>query len=197
MDSESPCGERVDVDLGGRHRDVRRAVGETVGMGCVGGIERALAGGAHLLDMPVEHVSGREEREAGVVMLVVVPAEEVPDPRSTVQLGSKRPEIISWYLSVLTCASLNELPMETRGRLKLREAPSEASSCAHVSPVIAEQRSAWTCSPGSMPCRVSVLTSEGPGLSRAFPPEFQRDVMVPSCLTSLPAVQRPAPAGTA
>ena len=48
------------------------------------------------------------------------------------------------------------LSLETRGRLKLREAPSVSRSCASVSLFMAEPRSEWMVKPGSTLWRAMV-----------------------------------------
>ena len=58
---------------------------EALRMDAVGGIERELAHGAHRIDATEEDVGRGEEGEAGVVMLVVVPAEEAGQPAATVE----------------------------------------------------------------------------------------------------------------
>ena len=75
-DLERVGGERVDVDRDRRQRDARGAVGEALGVGGVAGVERSLACGSDDRDAAVEDVGWGEEREARVVMVVIVPAEE-------------------------------------------------------------------------------------------------------------------------
>ena len=72
QDAEGLCGEGVNVHRGGRHRDSRRAVRESLGMSVVRGVGRALAGGADDFDAVEEDISWGEEREAGMMVLVVV-----------------------------------------------------------------------------------------------------------------------------
>jgi hypothetical protein len=55
-------------------------VREPLGVRVVRGVERRLAHGAHFLDASVEDIGRREECEAGVMVLVVVPAEELLQP---------------------------------------------------------------------------------------------------------------------
>jgi hypothetical protein len=86
-DQERVGGERVDVDGAGRQRDERRAVGEALGVGGVGDVERSLACGGDDRDASEEDVGRREEREARVMMVVVVPAEEVLQPAAPVELA--------------------------------------------------------------------------------------------------------------
>ena len=79
-DAERLCDEGVDVNRGRRHRDARRAVREPLGVRVVRGVERGLAHGADFFDASEEDVGWREEREAGMMMLVVVPAKEILQP---------------------------------------------------------------------------------------------------------------------
>jgi hypothetical protein len=51
----------------------------------IGGVESGLPSGAHGLDATVEDVGGRKKREARVVMLVVVPTEELLQPSAAVK----------------------------------------------------------------------------------------------------------------
>jgi hypothetical protein len=59
-------------------------------VGVVGAVERGLAQGANGVDAAEEDVGGREEREASVMKLVVVPAEDALEPRPSVELGGGR-----------------------------------------------------------------------------------------------------------
>ena len=58
---------------GGRQRRLWRAVGEALGVQGVRRVERRLAHGVHAAE---EHLGGREECQAAMLVLVVVPAEE-------------------------------------------------------------------------------------------------------------------------
>ena len=83
--------EGVDVHLCGRQRGLWRAVGEARWVQGVGGVERFLADGVHGWHALEEDVGGREEREAGMVMVVVVPAKERLKPRARMHTAAKRP----------------------------------------------------------------------------------------------------------
>ena len=72
--------ERVDMHAGGRQRRPWRAVGEALGVQGVRRVERRLAHGVHRRHAAEEHLGWREEREAGMLVLVVVPAEERAEP---------------------------------------------------------------------------------------------------------------------
>jgi len=109
----------------GREAGPRWALQEALGMCALGGVERGLAGCG---DAAVEGLGRCEQGEADVMMMVIVPGEEVAEPGAAVE---------NW-------ASLYGLALETRGRLKLRDAPSESRSCARGSLFIADPRSAWT-----------------------------------------------------
>jgi len=60
-------------------------------MRAVCGVERGLAYGGDLGDAAVEDIGWGEQGEARVVMVVVVPGEEVLEPRASVEAQPKRP----------------------------------------------------------------------------------------------------------
>ena len=152
-DVHGVAGERVDVDGRWGPGHTRRSAREALGVRGEGRVERGLALRGDELHAVVEDLARREEREAGVVMVVVVPREEVGEVAARLVLRVEAPRIIRLVLSVLNCDSLKALSFETRGREKLCEAPSSAKSCASVSLFIAEPRSECTVMPGSTPCR--------------------------------------------
>ena len=86
------------MDRRGWQRDAWRAVSEALGGGGVGEVERDLADGRDDGHAPEEDIGGREEREARVVMVVVVPAEEVLQPPSSVELAIQAPGVIRLVL---------------------------------------------------------------------------------------------------
>ena len=106
------------MDRGGRQRDAWDAVREALG---VSAVRRSRDGG------------GREEREARVMVVVVVPAEESLQPSTSMDLSVEAPWIVELVLHGLEL-SLAEgvvvLSSDPRGRLKLHDAPSDTSSCA-------------------------------------------------------------------
>src|SRR2546425_10233839 len=66
----------IDPDLGGHRRRGRRARRKPLGMGRVGRGEHGRARRDALLGQAVMHVGGRQQAEAGVMVLGVVPGEE-------------------------------------------------------------------------------------------------------------------------
>ena len=68
-----------------RQPDGGGAVGEALGVSGEGVVESGLTDRAYLLDAAVEDVGGGEEGQADVVMVVVVPAEEVLEPAARVE----------------------------------------------------------------------------------------------------------------
>ena len=64
---------------------------EALGMGEVRSVERRLADDAHLLDAAEEDVGRREQGEVGVVVRVVVPAEERREPPRAWSSSAKWP----------------------------------------------------------------------------------------------------------
>ncbi len=77
-------GDRIDFDLRGRTSGERRPIRKAFGVRGVGGIERTLPNGSNVLDATIEDVFRREEGEPGVMVLVVVPAEELLEPATSV-----------------------------------------------------------------------------------------------------------------
>ena len=86
------------MDRVGGQRGARRAVREALGVLGVRGIEGGLARGADGLDATEEDVGGREEREARVMVLVVVPAEEALQPATSLELGGEAPRVVGLLL---------------------------------------------------------------------------------------------------
>src|SRR4051812_18615798 len=76
-DRDSLREDGVDVHGDRRQRHARRPVGEALWMRAVCGVERGLAYSGDLGDAAVEDIGWCEQGEARVVMLVVVPGEEV------------------------------------------------------------------------------------------------------------------------
>src|SRR5208337_1459987 len=93
--------DRVDAHLVWRQGYAWRGVRKALGMGFVGCVERGLSDGADLIDAAEEDVGGSEEGEAGVVVLVVVPAEEGSQPASRVHLAQEAPRIVGLVLEGL------------------------------------------------------------------------------------------------
>ena len=77
--------ERVDVHFRRGQGRLGRPVWEALGVFGVVRIERALADVEDSGDASEEDFGGREERESGVLMLVVVPGEERGEPATCVQ----------------------------------------------------------------------------------------------------------------
>ena len=67
----------------------------------VRGIERSLARGAYGLHAAVEDISGYEECQAGMVVLVVVPAEEFLQPGAAVKFAGEASGIVGLVLERL------------------------------------------------------------------------------------------------
>jgi hypothetical protein len=65
-------------------------------------VERGLLRSSNLVDAAVEDVTRREEREAGVMMMVDVPREESLQPRPRVQHALEAARVVGL---VLDCAS--------------------------------------------------------------------------------------------
>ena len=101
MDLDGVGPQRVDVHGGGRERDPRRAVRESLGVSLVGVVECGLSDGADVLDAAVEDVGGREEGERGVVVLLVVPAEEVLQVAACMELGLESSGVVGLVLERL------------------------------------------------------------------------------------------------
>ena len=73
------------MDGDGRQPDARRAVGEALRVRTVRGVECGLACRRDLGDAAVEDVGRGEQGQARVVMVVVVPAEEVAEPGAAME----------------------------------------------------------------------------------------------------------------
>lgn len=97
-------GERVDRDACWRERDAWGTVGESLRMHCEGGVERGLASGSELRDATVEHIRRREEREAGVVMVLAVPGEEALEPGARVKKALEAARVVGLVLESLEVA---------------------------------------------------------------------------------------------
>ena len=124
-DQERVSSERVDVDRGGWQRDAWRAVREALGGRGVREVERDLARGGDHLHAPEEDVGGREEREARVVMVVVVPAEKVLQPSSSVELAIEAPGVVrEGSRSRVGCA--NDRPCESTRYLLSERSPRKS-----------------------------------------------------------------------
>jgi hypothetical protein len=83
--------ERVDVHLCGGQRCLRGAVGEARGVHVECEVERFLPDGMHRGHPFEEDFCGREERESGVVMVVVMPPEELLEHARAWSTDPKRP----------------------------------------------------------------------------------------------------------
>ena len=92
------------------------------------GVERCLAARRHLGDAAVEHVGRGEERQAVVVVVIVVPAKEGLAVGAAVEQRFEVVREVGLVLECLKPASLKALSLETRGLLKLRVTPSWARS---------------------------------------------------------------------
>ena len=86
---------------------------EALGVRGVRGVERSLSRGGDDLDASVEHVARREERKGRVVMILVVPVEEVPEPRAAAGVssskGMQRIEV-SYFAAIFSSSS--EVPAQ-------------------------------------------------------------------------------------
>ena len=113
----------------------------------VGGVEDDGALLADELGSPVVDVGGGVEPDAGVAVLVVVPAEEAAAEGAGVVRSSRTGRGTSGrYLRVRNWLSLNGLSLLTCGRLWLLVTPRSASRNATGLAVIGEPRSAWMVS---------------------------------------------------
>src|SRR5262245_33426348 len=147
----------VDPDFPRERARLRGAGGEAFRVRGVGRGEHDGARGDPLLGPAVVHVSGRQQPEADVVMLGVVPREEDLAVRSSVlDRAEARRE---------RRAVLERLELRFRERVVVRDArprvgPRHAqSACKRATglEVIAEPRSAWMVScPRSMPWRAQL-----------------------------------------
>ena len=79
----------VDPHSVGQRRQSWQAVGKPLGMGPVGSFKDGRALGALGLGESIVDIVGREEADAGVVVLGVVPGEEVPTVGAGVFVGAK------------------------------------------------------------------------------------------------------------
>lgn len=95
-------------------------------------------------DSPVKDVGWREECDAAVVVLFVVPAEELLQPPAGSNHVLESDGVVPWYFIVLKRDSLKALSLDTLARLNERDTPSDANNWASVSLFIEEPRSAWT-----------------------------------------------------
>jgi hypothetical protein len=116
--------------------------------------------GDALLDEPTVDVGRREHAERRVVMLVVVPGEEVTTVRAS-SIDPKRSGKSGRYFIVLKCASLYALSSETCGREWVWGTPRSASKNATGFDFIEEPRSACT-GPGSLDTGLSYAASGSP-----------------------------------
>ena len=123
LDGHGAGSEGVDADLGGRQQDTRRAVREALGMGGVRGVERGLADDAHLLDAAEEDVGRGEQGEVGVVVLVVVPAEEGREPAACVKLAGEATRVVRLVLQGLELRLAEGVVV---GDVRAAEAPLDA-----------------------------------------------------------------------
>ena len=89
---------------------------EPLGMRHERRVERRLPDGEDLADPTVVHRCRRQIREPGMMMLVVVPGEELAQARALL-VGRKRSGNSGRYFRVLNWLSENGLSLETWGRL--------------------------------------------------------------------------------
>ena len=95
------------------------------------------------LGQTLMHVSGRQEPEARMMMLGVVPGEEPVAVRAGILDRAKSLRKHRLVLQRLDCASEKGLSFETCGREWVFVTPRSASKNATGFEVIAEPRSAW------------------------------------------------------
>lgn len=90
--------EGVDVYFRGRQRGLGRAVREAARVLRVPGVEGGLAHAVHVGDAAEEHLRGREQREPGVLMVVVVPREEGVEPAACVEYARESARVVGLVL---------------------------------------------------------------------------------------------------
>ena len=82
--------EAVDGDAGGRQADAGKAADEAFGMSLESLAQCLLTARSNYCDPSEEDISGREEAQAFVMVVVVIPAEEVVAPATTVlRIGNR------------------------------------------------------------------------------------------------------------
>ena len=83
---------------GRRPRHARRPVGEALGMRAVRDVEGGLTYGSNLGDAAVEDIGRCEQGEPCVMVVVVVPGEEVAEPRTPVEKASEAARVVGLVL---------------------------------------------------------------------------------------------------
>ena len=94
-------GERVDGHGRGRPVHDGSAVGEAFGMSRVGVIESRLATSGDVLDAAVEYIGWGEEGKSRVLMIVIVPGEELLAPGTCVSGRGEALRIVGLVLERL------------------------------------------------------------------------------------------------
>src|SRR5436190_23673113 len=97
-DQDSLRENGVDVHGGRRQRHARRPVGEALGMRAVRDVEGGLTYGSNLGDAAVEDIGRCEQGEPCVMVVVVVPGEEVAEPRTPVEKASEAARVVGLVL---------------------------------------------------------------------------------------------------
>src|SRR5665811_1274805 len=100
-------------------------------MGEVRGVQRRLADDAYLLDATEEDVGWREQGEIGVVVGVIVPAEERREPAAGMQLAGETARVVGLVLQrlelrlaegvVVGHVRAAEAPLDSKRRQQLRQ----------------------------------------------------------------------------
>ena len=147
----------VDADFGRRPTGNGRAIWKTLWVLFVRAIERSLTHEGDFFDASEEDLRGRIQGESRVMMIVVVPTEEgrevVLGGRGTLESTG----VVGLVFESPELRFAEGLSLDTWGRLKLRETPSDTKSWASVSLLIEDPRSEWeTSCPGSIPCLAMV-----------------------------------------
>ena len=99
---------------------------------CVGVIERGLAAGSDLFDAAVEYLGGREECKPRMLMIVIIPSEELLTPGARMDGRAEALRIVRLVLErlelrlgegvVIADVWAAETPHDTEGAEELREA---------------------------------------------------------------------------